>query len=1534
MFVRGLFVSALLVLAQPVAVFAQTTCEDQGYRAGATPPRPVFSTIAASCKELVGTIGKPGQEYGGYLKTYKNFSNGVATKLDYTCFIYHNGTGINPYTQIGSAECESSPGVWGEGICAPDNSCNCSATSSCDCESFGGGSNEASSTQGASNRNASDNSVGNPVSIAQGYKSETAMDWTSPKDARFQISRIYKSGGFGAFEYSREGFGLGWSGDWAHKVLEVPSATTDHIVYAPGAERYRFDTLGANIATTRKDQPYTLTTPGTGNPNTYLFKDGKGTTYTFLDEASSGISNLTEVTWSDGYTMTLAYDAVTGNLSAIEDNRSQRAEYTWVNNIDPNGDFYVISEIEIDANYDGMTFAPDVRVEYENTYNTQWPSGLIFDSAKTVDIAGDITLQHLVYDYGTDYLETDVPRLVGVSDSRLDGNGNTYDYATFTYDTDSFDQSVGAYRADKTEYFNAANRFLITPIPGTAPEGNFRVTNSLGRETDYAFDWIEGARRATQIDGIATGTCLATTKSLGYTPNTDAPLGYVYERTEKNGAVTEFLRDTRGLVTKKTEDANGTETRVTDYTWHATYRLPLTRTTAEMTETFTYDADGLLATYTQSDLLTAEPNRTWTYAFTALASGLKVMTTLDGPGLASNGVIDETTFSYNADGTLASTTDPNGLVTNFSNYDAYGNARRIVLPDGVAWELTFDAMGRLTRSVYNADASSDHSMDFTYDIAGQMTSHTDGFGRTWTYTYDQARRLVEVENNINQTMNFSHDAMGNVTKTEYKSSSGAQTFFEDSSFDELGRLMTMLGAVNQSTDYRYDEEDNLIKITQAPNGVTDQSYDALNRMYEHVGHGGQTTLLDHNDADQVTDYTDPRSNTTGFTYNGFGDVIEEDSPDRGTITNTYDTRGLVTSMTDGRGTVTNYSYDDGGRIKTKTFPAHSYEDQLFIWDYTSGGSQGEGKIRKMDSGTYVTNSGATVPMGRIRRTYSNGGYLSTDERYMQGERYLVEYQYDSHGRLTSILTPGDLLITYTYNNQNRLRKIATQRQVIDPGTGQFPPAETVVNNVQYRPFGPVKSLDYGDGGDWEATYDKSYRRITATDQVGTTQLRDASYGWTDRDFLATVTDNLTSGNSEAFGYNNRNLLNSATGLYGDLDYSYDNVGNRSTIITDDGSGAVTDTYNYPSTSNRLSNVANVSGTRSFTHDGAGNVLTDSSGGSTHTYDYDASGRMKSYSIGSTLQAEYHYNTLGQQIIRYRATTDQTIHVVHDADGNRLAEYGYDPATDTSTLLREYIWLDGEAVGVVEEDVLYFVRTDHIGRPIFATDGTGSKVWEATYLPFGGVHTIGTIVPLNIDLRFPGQWYQSESGLYQNWMRGYDPTTGRYLQADPLGLIDGPSVYGYALQNPQSYIDFFGEETTVSISYHPDGWYGHASVMTDEQIYDPSGANCLCQYDEMDRGPYPPGSGETYERNPLTDNAFRRHQSSGGWVVHNYRFATTPEQERLINDRIRNRGGGGFFGCARSVSNVLDGIGPFRNLGTTGLPSRLERRLRRIPQPGR
>jgi RHS repeat-associated protein len=142
-------------------------------------------------------------------------------------------------------------------------------------------------------------------------------------------------------------------------------------------------------------------------------------------------------------------------------------------------------------------------------------------------------------------------------------------------------------------------------------------------------------------------------------------------------------------------------------------------------------------------------------------------------------------------------------------------------------------------------------------------------------------------------------------------------------------------------------------------------------------------------------------------------------------------------------------------------------------------------------------------------------------------------------------------------------------------------------------------------------------------------------------------------------------------------------------------------------------------------------------------------------------------------------------------------------------VREYIWLPEteiaptrEAMSQVDRPLavvngvgtagvaIWNVSVDHLNRPVLMTNATKVAMWTAVWQPWGGAHSItGTAT---LDTRFPGQWYQSETGLHYNWHRSYDPTVGRYTQPDPLGFIDGPSVYGYAGGQPHAFVDPEGE----------------------------------------------------------------------------------------------------------------------------------------------
>jgi hypothetical protein len=131
--------------------------------------------------------------------------------------------------------------------------------------------------------------------------------------------------------------------------------------------------------------------------------------------------------------------------------------------------------------------------------------------------------------------------------------------------------------------------------------------------------------------------------------------------------------------------------------------------------------------------------------------------------------------------------------------------------------------------------------------------------------------------------------------------------------------------------------------------------------------------------------------------------------------------------------------------------------------------------------------------------------------------------------------------------------------------------------------------------------------------------------------------------------------------------------------------------------------------------------------------------MSEFRINGILQAAYKYDAMGRHAIRtLTSPSPVTIHSVFDSQGRRIAEYN----ETTGALIREYIWLGWEPVAVIEGSSIFHIRTDHIGRPVFATSrafnqsaSPGVVVWSASYNPFGGV-TTSTGTP-NVPIRDPG-----------------------------------------------------------------------------------------------------------------------------------------------------------------------------------------------------
>ena len=1266
--------------------------------------------------------------------------------------------------------------------------------------------------------------LGDPTEMPSRALSEIAEDWVSARDSRFAFRRNYRSDWQRfqilytpnlqpSIEAGRFSFGAIWEDEF-NELLQASFTVTPNTATYHTWRGQVFEVIGSGPnGVGRGGNPYTF---GESGNSTATVDDGTGRKVLFARTpgSSQGRYFPAEITWPDGYKITITR-SVTGSsadnrILAVTDNKGQRALYSWTAAAPPSIPVILLSSIEVDSEYVAPNFNPQAKIIYSYLPNSLYPNR---PKLSQVDIQ-DLTKLPVVdvkpktvYSYGLD-TDSFPPRLLTISERLINADAD----ATITYE-------VGSGRVVRSTQPGNVGRFDFASGPTSA-----EATNSRQLKTTYVFSQVDGISRLSQVDGAATANCLSTATSAIYTPNVGnpaAPPGYIFKWIEKNGSVTRFLRDSRGLVLTKTEDFGGSAPRVTNYTWDSTLRLPATRKTSQAIEDFSYSTTGpigLLTEYSKTDNLVGSPTfgqkRTWTYNYTTLVSGLRVLTSVDGPGLPGTvppgeGIDDVIFFTYSASGALASITDAMGLVTNISAVNKQGQPTQVDAPDGVIWGFTYDIFGRLLTSTIYSGSAGAKTATYTYDTLGQLVSMTNSLGKTWAFEYDSARRMSKATSPFGDVARYSYDTLGNLIRTEYGTAAPSTTFFEDTQFDELGRLLKTLGAQGQIFQFSHDVEDNLTTVTDTMSNVDTNGYDALNRLIQVIDRDGFTTTMASNDSDLTTQYTDPRSIQTQFTYNGFGEVVTEVSADRGTTSYTYDHRGLVKTMTDARGVIITYGYNHSGQVTLIDYPTGVTPDIAFT--YGANGNNAAGKLKTVTQGTVLTDT-VSYPFNTTAGTSRVVEVLG----YPNARTYTVDTTFDTEGNVKFIDYPSGDRVDYLYDGDNRVTRVRLRPS----GSSTW---ENLVTSVNYRPNGPIADLTFGDLFDQIRTYDSSYRLTRLRDKTASVTLRDVSFGYSLVDNLTSITDAQNAANNETFGYTPRENLSTTTGPYGAICYTYDGVGNRITGKLKPGStnclaggGLQTDTYTYPATKNRLTSVAlGAGGSRAFTYNLAGSVTSDTHSGTVYNYIYDKAGRMITSSLGGVLQAEYVYNHRGQQAIRRLFQPNAlTIHSVFGPDGNRIAEYN----ETTGALLREYVWLDGVPVAVREGGTNYYVRVDHISRPVFATNSAGTKVWTATYLPFGGVQTT-TGSP--ITLRFPGQWFQSENGLHQNWMRDYDPSTGRYLEADPLGLVDGASVYGYVKQNPGRWVDPKGAYTEV-VSWEPRGWgassFGHASISVNGTSY--------------------------------------------------------------------------------------------------------------------
>jgi RHS repeat-associated protein len=1011
---------------------------------------------------------------------------------------------------------------------------------------------------------------GNPCDAATGEKREQESDQTSA--AGPALSRYYSS------EYSGNagnGFGVGWMSSLGDRRLYVKSASV--LAMRPG----------------RKSEFFTCASPAacSGAPDA-----------AFMLSKNSGVYTLTR---RDG-----GQEHYGGSGLLIEefDPAGRRTGYT----------------------YDSLRRLTQITGPFGHTLTLTYTNRN--QVASVTDAAGEIL--HYSYDDMRNLTRVDCPddsakvyhyedtafphHLTGIS--YVDSAGTVSRYATFAYDADG--------KAMSTEHAGGMEKFTFS----YDSDMQTTVTDAAGTQEVMVFAETLGVKnllsRTNQSDGKGTTQVFDGQNNL-------------LSHTDDEGRTTTYTYNADNQRLSMTEASGTIEARTTAYTYLSNdLDLPILTASPSVAAgqqkqvTTTYDAQHNPLTITQSGFTPsgAAVSRTITFQYNAAGQVIQI----DGP---RTDVTDVTTLEYYDActtaaecGQLKSIANALGHKTTYDAYDADGQVTQMTNPNGIVSTFAYDPRGRILALAQTPTGGAARLTQYAYNAAGDIASVGFPDGRTLTYVYSAARKLLRITDNAGNVVQYGYDLKGNRTEENTYDPDGTLVRSVQNAYDIRNRL-GVINAAGSITQLINDAVGNLIsQIDPNANPPTTHQYDSLDRLQQTIDALNGETSYGYDTNDRLIRVRAPNNATTQYSHDDLGNLLEERSPDRGTLTYTYDDAGDIKTLTDARGTTT-YSYDALNRLTLIDYPA-TEEDVTYIYDACPNGT---GRLCTVQDQSGTTNY-----------AYDAFGNVTQENHTELGITYVTAYTYDAGDRLLSMTYPSGRLVSYTRDALGRIKEV---NSTVDGQTS------SITQAMSYRADDLLTGQTFGNGLTETRQYDQQGRLLAQS-------LASADTRTYDYDANSNLVNKQTVPSTGSYSYDALDHLTDETLSNGTIDtlaYSYDGNGNR-LARTENGT---TEPYSYAADSNRLTAID----AKAVTLDAAGNTLTDAEG---RSFTYNATGRISQVSKNGAIVGSYIYNSQG---LRTRKVTARGTTVYHyDLQGNLIEE-----TNAQGELLNQYLWANGAPV---------------------------------------------------------------------------------------------------------------------------------------------------------------------------------------------------------------------------------------------------------------